>query len=328
MTTNRVMVTGAAGFIGSHLCEELVRRGLSVIGVDNLFRGKLENLRSLEGNKSFQLCQFDLADPASVGYVADLIGAHQPGQVFHHAAINGTQYFYDIPLEVLQKNMAMTSVLLDGLAQGGFQGKVIYASSSEVYGDPSAVPTPESEISKLRPDMDRDSYAASKVWGEMLVRLTSESHGWDWLALRIFNCYGPRMDTSQYGQVIPEFFKKSLSKGPFTLIGNGKQRRSFCYVDDMVWLTLECAERCNQDVFNVGSDSEIEIMEVASKIHQLVKREFEPSYVPARSGDHSRRCPSLAKVRSYLGDFQLIPLEEGLRKCLEYYAQRAGAGLV
>ena len=317
-----VLVTGAAGFLGSHLCEALVRQGNHVVGVDNFFRGKRENLRALDGSSAFELHDLDLANRSNQDMLADLIRSRRPAQVFHHAAINGTRYFYEMSLGVLRQNIEMTSNLLDALAQGGFGGKVVYASSSEVYGDPYVIPTPETHFAVLRPGMDRDGYAISKVVAEMQVRLTAAANGWDWVVLRIFNCYGPRMDSSKYGQVIPEFIRKVTASEAFTIIGDGHQTRSFCFVGDMVWQTLECAARATQDVVNVGNDTEVEIAEVARRVHDLAARQFEPAYIPAWPGDHKRRCPSLTKLRALVGDMLLTDLEEGLAETYDYYAGR------
>ena len=144
-----------------------------------------------------------------------------PDVVFHYAAINGTKYFYDMPLTVLQSNIDMTANLLAYLRHTEFSGKLVYASSSEVYGDPVQVPTPETHPITLRSNQPRDSYAMSKAAGEMYIKLTAESCGWDYVILRIFNCYGPRMDSSEHGQVIPEFIAKALDPGQFEIIGDG-----------------------------------------------------------------------------------------------------------
>jgi nucleoside-diphosphate-sugar epimerase len=214
----------------------------------------------------------------------------------------------------------MTANLLEGLVQGGFEGKVIYASSSEVYGDPLEIPTPETHPAAVRPGVDRDGYAASKVVGEMQMRLTAEAHGWDWLVLRIFNCYGPRMDNTEFGQVVPEFIRKVRSDDEFTIIGDGRQTRSFCFVGDIVTQTLRCTDDFNQDVVNIGNDAEVEILDVAQRIHSIAGREFRPEHLPAWPGDHRRRCPSLAKLRERLGDVPLVGLGEGLATTYEYYA--------
>lgn len=322
MTPPCVIVTGAAGFIGSHLCDELIRKGHSVIGVDNFFRGKPENLQQLESVASFQLEVLDLTAPEASRRLADLVVSHEPGLVLHFAAINGTRYFYDRPLEVLRDNISMTTSVMDGLSQGRFHGKVVYASSSEVYGDPVDIPTPETHIAQLRPGMDRDGYAASKVVGEMLVRMAANSNGWDWVSLRIFNCYGPRMDSSGYGQVIPEFFRKVQSQEPFTIIGDGRHTRSFCFVDDTVRQTLECAGSFINEVVNIGNDTEVEILEVAKTVHDLAGRDFHLTILPARPGDHRRRCPSLTKLKERLGDLQLVSLKEGLATSYQYYSNQ------
>jgi nucleoside-diphosphate-sugar epimerase len=313
------LVTGAAGFLGSHLCDQLVADGWRVLGIDNLFRGRVENLDVCLKSPRFSFEKLDLlsaADRQQLGRVVRGMGVEY---VFHYAAINGTSYFYERPLEVLNVNSDVSRGLIDVLADCPGVRKIVYASSSEVYGDPRIIPTPEEHEIVLRPMADRDSYAAGKALGEFYIRLFAESRGIAWLILRFFNAYGERMDTSGYGQVIPEFIRKLRDDDQFTIIGDGRQTRSFIYVRDHVRIVLAATERARNVILNVGSNDEVEIAYVAQRLHEIAGRRFAPVFLPARPYDHSRRCPSTAKIAAATGMRPEVDLDEGLRLCLEFY---------
>jgi nucleoside-diphosphate-sugar epimerase len=316
---SKVIVTGAAGFLGSHLSEALVSRGAIVIGIDNLFRGREQNVRQLISSGKFELLKIDLSHETSKARIADLVREHRPGKVFHLAAINGTRYFYDAPSEVLVINVSATVNMVSGMVAGGFAGKLVYASSSEVYGEPRKIPTPEDEPVIIRPDQNRDSYALSKAAGEMHVRLNAIRYGWSYCNARIFNCYGPRMDTSAYGQVVPEFIRKATSPAPFEIIGDGSHTRSFCFVTDTVNFLANCAEAVEGDTVNVGSDEEITIIDLARAVHDVVGRPFSPLFLPERPGDHKRRKPDLSKLKLYVPEPPTVSLRDGLKMCVEAY---------
>ncbi len=317
MSKGSVLITGAAGFLGSHLVDAYLKQGFLVIGVDNFFRGKPENLPS--ENENFIFVKLDLTSDDSVKVLSEYLRDYGVDLVIHYAAINGTKYFYDIPYKVLDDNVRMTQNVLRATEFAGCVRKVVYASSSEVYGEPSIIPTPETHPIVLEVEQKRDSYAASKAIGEFYVKLFSESHGIDYLILRIFNTYGPRMDTSEYGQVIPEFIRKLFFDDVFTIIGPGTQTRSFCYVEDHVRLVMKLIEKCRNDVFNIGSDEEVTIIELAKIMHELVGRPFKPKILPPRPGDRMRRRPDITKLINAINDRPTIGLKEGLKYTIEYY---------
>jgi len=249
MTT--VLITGSAGFLGSHLAEYLADLGYHVVGVDNLFRGKYIP-RKCEFHKIDLVTEFNK--------FLNLVKKVKPEKVIHYAAINGTKYFYDIPYKVLDMNIRMTQNVLNAIATVGATDKIVYASSSEVYGEPLQIPTPESHPILLEIHADRDSYAASKAACEFYTRLFSKEYGIKYLILRIFNTYGPRMDTSEYGQVIPEFIRKVFFEQEFTIYGDGTQTRAFMYVEDHVRLVTKLIQNTANVVVNVGNDEEITIL--------------------------------------------------------------------
>jgi nucleoside-diphosphate-sugar epimerase len=272
----RVLVTGAAGFIGSFLVERLLQDDNHVTGLDNLFRGRRDNLAHLEGNPRFRQVKADLLEDYSA--VAELL-SEGIDVIYHLAAINGTRYFYERPFDVLRVNAEGTINLLRAVEQHPV-AKVVFASSSEVYGEPMTIPVSEDHPFLLNGVANpRHSYAASKVMGEYYVRWSAEKFGFDWVNLRIFNSYGPRMDTSQYGQVVPEFIQRILSNEPFTLFGLGTQTRSFCYVEDTAEMMVRAGERVSNDALNIGNDKEISILALAELIHQVMGRPFEYTFL-------------------------------------------------
>lgn len=319
------LVTGAAGFLGSFLVDGLIGRGFRVVGVDNFFRGKPENLAHLKNNPDFRFLRADLTQVKAVKNLVRLMQEESVSVVFHFAAVNGTRYFYDRPRFVLDENVEAVSGLLSAVAQCPTVRKVVYASSSEVYGDPREIPTPETHPVVLRPEADRDSYAASKVFGEFAVRLFCQERHVSYLIFRIFNCYGERMDTSEYGQVIPEFVRKAFQEPGFTILGDGYQTRSFCYAEDAVTLILEAAGKAGNTILNVGNDEEVTILEVARLVHELTGRPFVPLFLPGRLHDHARRCPDISRLVALTGERPRKSLREGLYQVIEYYRGRLSA---
>jgi len=312
----KVMVTGAAGFIGSFLSERMLAEGYEVVGIDNLFRGKLENIEHLKSNPNFSFHTTDIRD----GGIEELF--ENVNLVFHFAAINGTQHFYERPLDVLDVNVKGTINVLECAARQKVD-KFVYASSSEVYGEPAYFPTDESHPIVL-PNVTnpRYSYAASKTIGEYYTSWYGHVHGFSYLISRIFNVYGPRMDTTSYGQVIPEFIRKLLLEPEFTIIGDGSHTRSFCYVVDLVDLLFRAAQRVDNDTLNLGNPEEMTVFELAEHLHRIGGKEFKYKLLPAREGDSKRRLPEVSKARKMLDYGQQKPIDEGLRLTIDYYKKK------
>ena len=234
---NRILVTGAAGFLGSFLCKELLSKGYEVVGMDNFFRGSRDNLPE---DENFIFYEINLVEEKE--RLNKIVKKESLDTVFHYAAINGTKYFYDIPLKVLDDNTKMTQNVLGSIEGTGVK-KIIYASSSEVYGHDPKIPTGENEFIVLNASTDRDSYASSKALGEFYTKMFAKKNNIDFLIFRPFNTYGPRMDNTEYGQVVSEFIRKIKNDKEFTIIGGGDQTRSFCYVDDHTKLVVSLAEK-------------------------------------------------------------------------------------
>jgi len=303
----KALVTGAAGFLGSHLCDELLEKGYEVVGIDNFFRGKYENV-----NSAVEFHEIDLSLETVIPSLRLLMEAVDV--VFHYAAINGTEYFYDIPTKVFNDNIEITKNVLSSIKGTGVK-KVIYTSTSEVYGDNPPLPTPESHMIQLNIFSDRDSYASSKSIGEFYVKYYCQEYDIDYLILRPFNTYGPRMDNTKYGQVVPEFFRK-LKDDKFTMIGDGTQTRSFCYVSDHTKLAVMLSESISNDVVNIGNDEQVTILELAKKIHDLNSINFNPVFLPPRDYDTQRRQPDISKIKKQFPDYKFLNLTNGLRSLM------------
>ena len=312
----KVLITGAAGFLGSFLSGELLHHNYEVIGVDNFFRGKKEYLPK---HDNFTFYELDLVEEANL--FKAIVKKQKPEFVFHYAAINGTKYFYDIPYQVINNNIRMTQNVLEACKNSSVK-KIIYASSSEVYGEPLEVPTPETHPIILNIHTDRDSYASSKAISDFYVKLFAKENKINYLILRIFNTYGPHMDTSEYGQVIPEFINKMFNDKQFTIIGNGEHTRSFCYVEDHTRLVRKLAEQVSNEIVNVGNNVETKIIDLAKKIHEIEGREFKPKFLPGREYDHKRRQPDITKLKELIDDYPKISLEKGLKLTIEEYTKK------
>tara|TARA_R100001594_G_scaffold99773_1_gene134316 strand:+ start:4312 stop:5259 length:948 start_codon:yes stop_codon:yes gene_type:complete len=309
------LLTGAAGFIGSHIADKLLDLGYRVVGIDNFFRGKKENLPDHE---NFVFHELDLT--SSLEELKKVVEEENPDVLYHYAAINGTKYFYDIPYDVFNNNILITQNTLQAI-KGSTVKKIVYASTSEAYGNNPPLPTSEREHILLNIFTDRDSYSSSKVIGDFYVKMFAKQNNLDYLILRIFNTYGPRMDNTEYGQVIPEFIRKVSDSKPFTIIGDGAQTRCFCYVDDNVNLSVELGENVNNEVINIGGDKLISMLDLAKAIHEISGKQtdFAPTYLPPRDFDTLRRQPDLTLLKKYIPEYQYVSLSDGIKKCIEWY---------
>ena len=305
-----ILVTGAAGFMGSHLCDYLLDCKHNVFGLDNFFRG---NKKNLPNHKNFKFYNFNLLFKDGL---KNIINDNNVDLIIHYAAINGTKYFYDIPFKVCNENLVMTQNLLSCTGQS--VKKIIYASSSEVYGPSPKTPTNESQPIILHSNEDRDSYASSKAMGEFLVRLWAQENKKEYIILRPFNTYGSRMATNGYGQVIPEFIERILKKENFFMYGDGKQTRSFCHITDHVKILSDYLIHSQNQIFNIGFNEEINILNLAKSIHNLLNEHFNPTHVPAWSNDTKWRKPCLSKLKSEIGsNYKFVSLNKGLIEILK-----------
>ncbi len=298
----RVLVAGGAGFVGSHVCHELVDRGHDVTCVDNLLTGSMDNIADLEGRPGFQFILSDVASAPTIE--ADFI---------LHLASPASPVDYDrMPLETMSANSLGTWRLLDIAHETG--AKLTFVSTSEVYGDPLVHPQPETYWGNVDPVGPRSSYDESKRFGEALLISMRRTNGVRATIVRLFNTYGPRMRFDD-GRVIPELLGNAMAGRPLVLHGSGSQTRSFCYVSDLVrGLLLVGLDEDNEgEIFNIGNPSEITIRGLAERIRDLVQPDLAIVSTDARVGDPTRRCPDISKIQARYGWQPDVDLDEGLR---------------
>ena len=306
----RVLVTGGAGFIGSHLCEELLRRGYEVWALDDLSTGRVENLRTFELNPRFRFLEGNVMDSSLVhGLVA------QCDRVHHLAAAVGVKYVLENPLRSLLTNIRGTEIVLE--ACSAHSRKVMVASSSEVYGKGVTVPFSEDDDRLMGPTHKlRWSYAAGKAVDECLAQAYFQQHRLPVVIVRCFNTCGPRQ-SSAYGMVIPNMVQRALRNDPILVFGDGQQSRCFSAVHDVVRGALLLMDRpdAEGEVFNLGSDEEVTVLELAQRIKRACQSDSPIEFVPYEQvygqsfEDMRRRVPDLGKIRRFTGYRPLISLD-------------------
>ena len=314
----KALITGGAGFIGSHLAERLLEDGHKVIAVDNLSTGRLENIQSFKDKPGFDFIEGDICN-------ADLMEtvAQQCDAVFHLAAAVGVKLIVDAPVRTIETNIGGTEAVLE--AANKFGRKILIASSSEIYGKSETVPFREGDDIILgSTSFSRWSYACSKAIDEFLGLAFYQQYGLRVVVARFFNIIGPRQ-TGQYGMVAPRFVKRALRDEPISIYGNGQQKRCFCYVDDVIEASvalMNCKEATGK-VYNIGSTEEITIEGLADKIIEMTgsksKKEF-VSYEKAYGRpieDMMRRVPSLERIKEAIGWQPKTTLNEALRLIIE-----------
>lgn len=309
----KVIVTGGAGFLGSHLSDKLIERGNQVLCIDNLLTGSLDNIAHLQNSPDFEFVQAD----ASEGLPSDL----DFDELYHLASPaspnkNNPKSYQALPFETMQINTIGTWVLCEGaLARGA---KFLFASTSEVYGDPIEHPQKETyngNVSALGP---RSVYDEAKRFGETIVSAFARYNKLDAKIVRIFNTYGTRMGSD--GRVVIEFIKAALQNKPFPVFGDGKQTRSFMFVDDLIEGIILAMERGGKgEVYNIGNPNEFTILELAEKVKALTNSSSEMATAEQLpEDDPARRCPDIQKAEQVLGWEPKVKLEDGLRKLIAY----------
>jgi len=298
----RALITGGAGFIGSHLAQRLLETGHDVAVVDDLSTGSIDNIVHLKTYKSFEFVRDTVRNASTMAILAQKCDV-----VFHLAAAVGVQLIVDRPVHTIETNIHGTEVVLD--VANRFGKKVLIASTSEVYGKSEAVPFREDDDMLLGSTRySRWSYACSKAIDEFLALAYSQESGLKVVIARLFNTVGPRQ-TGQYGMVVPRFVRKAIANEPIEIYGTGRQSRCFCYVDDVVdALTgLMMSEKAAGKVFNIGTTEEISISHLADKIIELTGSKSRKVYVEYRKAygreidDMMRRVPCIDRIREVIG---------------------------
>lgn len=320
----KVLVTGGAGFIGSHLCEELIKRKNKVICLDNLSVGSLTNLESISNNKNFEFVKGDVRNQELVERLISRVNI-----IYHLAAVVGVSVVVENPIEDISVNFGGLKTLTEAAYKAG-KKKVIFTSSSEVYGKNTNIPLSEDKTDSLfgPTSITLWAYGLSKAIGEHYLLGYAEK-GLPVSIVRYFNSYGPRSINSIYANVVPKFIRQALSGKDITVYSDGKQTRTFCYVSDTVEGTIKAAENNSNQIFNIGSDKEIAIKKLAQMIKKISKSKSKIVYVPEskvfkrRFESTRRRVPDLTKAKKILHFTPRISLEKGLEETINWMKEKS-----
>jgi UDP-glucuronate decarboxylase len=312
----RVLVTGGAGFLGSHLCERLIAEGHDVLCLDNFFTGRRDNVMHLLNRPRFELVRHDVTEPILL----------EVDQIYNLACPASPVHYQYNPVKTVKTNVMGTINML-GLAKR-VRARILQASTSEVYGDPELHPQPETYWGNVNPIGVRSCYDEGKRLAETLMMDYHRQNHVDTRIIRIFNTYGPRMLEND-GRVISNFIVQALRGEELTIYGDGKQTRSFCYVDDLIegMIRLMNVEEDGRpfhvhDPVNVGNPEEFTMQQLANEIGRAVGRELKVKYCPLPADDPRQRRPDLARAKELLNWAPTIPFAEGIRKTVEYFAGR------
>ncbi|MFV2179264.1 NAD-dependent epimerase/dehydratase family protein [Actinomadura sp. LOL_016] len=306
----RAVVTGGSGFLGSHLCEALLARGISVVCMDNLLTGTSRNIAHLTERGDFRFIKRDLTEPVHV--------PGDVGYVFHLASAASPADYLRLPLQTMEVGSQGTRHALDLAESKG--ARFVLASTSEVYGDPLVHPQPESYWGNVNPVGPRSVYDEAKRFGEALTSAFRHARGLDTAIVRIFNTYGPRMRPDD-GRAIPTFLRQALTGEPLTVTGDGTQTRSICHVDDTVRGIVALALADHPGPVNIGSPYEVSMAELAELIIGLTGSPSALRFVDRPEDDPRVRRPDTTLAEDVLGWRPRVGVEEGLRTTIEWFAR-------
>ncbi len=319
-----VLITGAAGFIGSHVVDAYLEAGAHVIGVDNFLTGAEINIGLAKGNRNFTFVRADVAcEWRLVDRFVGELGV-RPDRVLHLASPASPEDYAKLPLETLAVNSRGTEAALNAAQR--WQARFLFASTSETYGDPLEHPQAETYWGNVNPIGPRSCYDESKRFGEALVSANIRARNADARIIRIFNTYGPRMRRND-GRVVANFVSQALAGLPLTVYGGGEQTRSFCYVSDLVRGIIACieADATRGEVTNLGNPDEHTIREFAETVARLVGVELCIEERPMPPDDPARRRPDISKARRLLGWSPVVSLSEGLLLTIDAFREAAQA---
>ncbi len=316
----RVLVTGAAGFLGSHLCDRLLKEGHRVVGMDNFITGRPENLAHLAGHPDFLFIRHDVSNfifvPGKLDAVLHFASPASPNP-------NSPLGYVNLPIQTMKAGALGTHNTL-GVAHA-HSARFLLASTSEIYGDPLEHPQTESYWGHVDPIGTRSVYDEAKRFAEALTMAYHRFHGVDTRIVRIFNTYGPRMSIED-GRAVPNFLRQALCKESITVYGDGMQTRSFCYVDDLIEGIYRLLLSDEHNPVNIGNPTEITILEFARVINALTHNPAEVIYKSEQrgEGDPQRRQPDISHALQVLNWEPQISLEEGLQRTIPYFKQQLG----
>lgn len=303
-----VIVTGGAGFIGSHLCDRLINEGFKVICVDNFITGTLENIKHLFKDDNFRFIEYNVTRYVDIGEKVDYI--------LHFASPASPDDYLKFPIQTLKVGSLGTHNAL-GLALKK-RAKFMLASTSEVYGDPLIHPQPETYWGNVNPVGVRGCYDESKRFSEALTMAYHKVHKIDISIIRIFNTYGPRMRIDD-GRAIPNFISQALNNKPLTIYGKGDQTRSFCYIDDLVEGILRLMYSDINEPINIGNPNEFTILQLARLVARFTGTKSKFIFKPLPQDDPKQRQPDISKAKKILKWKPKVELEEGLKKTIEWF---------
>lgn len=306
----RILVTGGAGFLGSHLCTRLVERGDRVICLDNFYTGRAENIAHLTEHPNFELVRHDVVDP----FYAEV------DQIYHLACPASPPHYQRNPIRTLKASVIGTMNILELAQQTG--ARILVASTSEIYGDPDVHPQREDYWGHVNPIGKRSCYDEGKRCAESLAVAYAEQHAVDVRLVRIFNTYGPRMNEAD-GRVISNFINQALREEPMTVYGDGSQTRSLCYQSDLIaGLTAMMALAHEPGPINLGNPEELTVLEIANWIRDLIGSSSSIEHRSLPPDDPTRRRPDITKARRILGWEPRVSIADGLAETIEYYRDR------
>ena len=307
----RALVTGGAGFLGSHLCDRLLAEGIEVVCMDNLITGSMDNIEHLIGHEGFRFVRQDVTD-----YI------HVPGRldyILHFASPASPIDYLNLPIQTLKVGSLGTHKAL-GLAKSK-NSRFLLASTSEVYGDPRIHPQPESYWGNVNPVGPRGVYDEAKRFAEAITMAYRRHHGVETRIVRIFNTYGPRMRAGD-GRVVPTFINQALAGEPLSAFGDGSQTRSFCYVSDLIDGIWRLLISDYADPVNIGNPTEMTVLQFANEVLRLTGSASEIVFKPLPVDDPKVRQPDITLAREVLGWEPRVPLEDGLSETIAYFASR------
>jgi UDP-glucuronate decarboxylase len=330
LNNKTVLITGAAGFIASHLVDKCLELGAIVIGVDNFITGRQINLKHLDNDSNFYLVEADVSQTSEeyLELALDQLQASRPEAnkidvLFHLASPASPPAYQKQPIETYLVNSIGTHNLLSFLQKHYPEARFIYASTSEVYGDPQVHPQPEDYWGHVNPNGLRSCYDESKRLGETICGVFERNYQIDVRIARIFNTYGPRMRPDD-GRILPNFINQALRQEPLTVYGDGKQSRAYCFVSDLVAGLVELASRDNLagETINLGNPDEYTVLQTALLVQKIINREITKGDIVFKdlpSDDPTRRQPDISKAQKLLNWQPKIEFRDGLAKTIEYF---------